>query len=435
MPFDLQPSLSNELVSLRPLAADDFLALYAVASDPRIWEQHPASDRHEVTVFQEFFREALASGGALLAIDARDGRVIGSSRFHGFDAAKREVEIGWTFLARSHWGGRTNRAMKALMLGHAFRFVDAVCFRVGPQNHRSRRAVEKIGGELAGESADASGRVVVVYRLTAAAHSAATHNAATHNAAPPRLAGSAGFAPARVSSDVSPVTTERRYDEDEVAAIFERATLVRQSERPELSGGEGMTLAELQSIGRDVGIEPDVVAEAALALDRPESPAARRFLGFPIGVGRTVDLPRKLSDDEWERLVVDLRETFDARGKVQSDGSFRQWTNGGLQVLLEPTATGQRVRLHTVKSDARGLMIGGLAITGMAMTMLIAKLAVGGLGDLGAVGAVGVLFAMGLGMFGAIAFRLRGWAKLRQQQMDALAARIVVTASTPPDER
>ena len=116
MPFDLQPHLTGELLELRPLAAEDFRDLYAVAADPLIWEQHPCSDRYQEDVFKVFFREALESGGALIATDAKDGRVIGSSRFHGYDAAKSEIEIGWTFLARSHWGGVYNGEMKRLML-------------------------------------------------------------------------------------------------------------------------------------------------------------------------------------------------------------------------------------------------------------------------------------------------------------------------------
>lgn len=112
MPFDLQPILKGDLVDLLPLAPEDFDALYAVAADPLIWEQHPAHDRHEVTVFQGFFRDALASGGALLVLDARTGDVIGSSRYHGYDSSRREIEIGWTFLARSCWGGATNGELK-----------------------------------------------------------------------------------------------------------------------------------------------------------------------------------------------------------------------------------------------------------------------------------------------------------------------------------
>jgi N-acetyltransferase len=166
MPFDLQPILKGELLELRPLRAEDFCDLYAVAADPLIWEQHPNNDRYKDEVFREFFREALASGGALIAIDAKDGRVIGSSRFHGYDEEKSEIEIGWTFLARSHWGGVYNGEMKRLMLRHAFRFVTSVIFVVGPRNWRSQRAVEKIGGVRVGSRRDADGQERVVFRLT-----------------------------------------------------------------------------------------------------------------------------------------------------------------------------------------------------------------------------------------------------------------------------
>src|SRR5438132_1249306 len=155
MPFDLQPTLRGELLELRPLQPEDFGELYAAASDPLIWEQHPSGDRYKEDVFKAFFRGALESGGALVAIDANDGRVIGSSRFHGYNPEKSEIEIGWTFLVRSHWGGVYNREMKQLMLRHAFRFVDRVIFLVGPTNIRSQRAMEKIGGVRAGSRPDA----------------------------------------------------------------------------------------------------------------------------------------------------------------------------------------------------------------------------------------------------------------------------------------
>jgi RimJ/RimL family protein N-acetyltransferase len=173
MPFDLQPVLKGRLLELRPLRAEDFHNLYAVAADPLIWEQHPVRDRYKEEVFRTFFREALESGGTLIAMDAKDGQVIGSSRFHGYDGEKSEIEIGWTFLARSHWGGIYNAEMKQLMLRHAFRFVNSVIFLVGPENVRSQRAVEKIGGVRVGERPDGSGRNSFIYQITASALSVA----------------------------------------------------------------------------------------------------------------------------------------------------------------------------------------------------------------------------------------------------------------------
>ncbi len=136
-----------------------------------MWEQHPERDRHEEAVFQEFFRRAVESGGALVAIDAKTQRMIGTSRFHGHDRETSEVEIGWTFLARSHWGGTYNGEMKRLMLQHAFEFVDNVIFMIDAQNLRSQRAVEKIGGLRVGSRPDADGRDHYVYRITAPAYS------------------------------------------------------------------------------------------------------------------------------------------------------------------------------------------------------------------------------------------------------------------------
>ncbi|UYV15684.1 GNAT family N-acetyltransferase [Porphyrobacter sp. ULC335] len=147
--LDRQPVLEGEHVRLRPLREDDWDALFAVASDPLIWAQHPAHDRWQEPVFRAFFDDALANKGALVVIDAKTGGVIGSSRFQGLDEAGRgSVEIGWTFLARSHWGGRYNHEMKRLMLAHALASLGECRFIVGETNTRSRRAMERIGATL-----------------------------------------------------------------------------------------------------------------------------------------------------------------------------------------------------------------------------------------------------------------------------------------------
>ena len=169
MPFDLQPNLKGNLVELKPLRADDYHDLYAVAADPLIWEQHPVIDRHKEEVFKEFFREALQSNGTLIAVDSSQSRIIGSSRFHGYDQERSEIEIGWTFLARSHWGGIYNREIKQLMLNHAFKYIDSVVFLIGLQNIRSQRATEKIGALRVGTRRDSGGRRSLVYRITASA--------------------------------------------------------------------------------------------------------------------------------------------------------------------------------------------------------------------------------------------------------------------------
>ena len=157
MSFDLQPHLKGELIELRPLRREDWNDLFAVASDPLIWEQHPESDRYKEDVFKTYFEGALESGGAFAVIDATNQCIIGSTRFHGYDPEKSEIEIGWTFLARKYWGGRYNAEMKRLMLGHAFKFVENVVFFVGENNIRSQKATEKIGAIKSGTATNVYG--------------------------------------------------------------------------------------------------------------------------------------------------------------------------------------------------------------------------------------------------------------------------------------
>jgi hypothetical protein len=230
------------------------------------------------------------------------------------------------------------------------------------------------------------------------------------------------------------MTDERRYSEEDAAAIFQRAAEAQQGRRPQLQASEGMTLAQLKEIGGEVGIPPELVADAARSIDNTGRPVSRTFLGLPIGVGRTVELDRKLSDSEWEQLVSDLRETFDARGAVRYDGPFRQWTNGNLQALLEPTATGHRLRLRTLKGDARALMTAGIGLVGVAAVTFVAAVANGLAGN--AWSAAVSMSLMGLGLFGIGAIRLPAWARLRRQQMETVASRVTAgeQAALPSDE-
>jgi hypothetical protein len=221
---------------------------------------------------------------------------------------------------------------------------------------------------------------------------------------------------------------ERRYTDEETAAIFKAAAELQQATlstpadaAAPAHSDDGMTLAQLQEIGREVGIPSELVARAAHGLERRGRASVRRFIGLPIGVGRTVALPRTLTEAEWERLVVDLRETFDARGRLRSEGNFRQWTNGNLQALLEPTPTGQQLRLRTMKSDAYAMITGGLAMLSLD-AFLFALRSLSGRVHHG--GPMFFLGAMGFSMVGLGAFRILGWARQRRRQMEDIVARL-----------
>jgi N-acetyltransferase len=146
--MDFQPTLTGELALLRPTVPADWDAMFAVASDPLIWEQHPFHNRWQEPVFRAYFDDALRSGGGLTILDRASNAIIGASRYDFHDPVRDEVEIGWTFIARTYWGGVWNREIKRMMLDHIHQYVSGAVFVVGENNLRSRRAMEKIGGVL-----------------------------------------------------------------------------------------------------------------------------------------------------------------------------------------------------------------------------------------------------------------------------------------------
>jgi RimJ/RimL family protein N-acetyltransferase len=144
MNFELQPQIENEFVKIVPLKREDFEALYKIASDPLIWEQHPNKNRYQKEVFEVFFKGAIESKGAFIVYDTKTGNAIGSSRFYEWDETKKSISIGYTFFARNCWGKPYNKSLKALMLNHAFKFAETVLFHIGANNIRSQKAIEKL---------------------------------------------------------------------------------------------------------------------------------------------------------------------------------------------------------------------------------------------------------------------------------------------------
>jgi hypothetical protein len=228
---------------------------------------------------------------------------------------------------------------------------------------------------------------------------------------------------------------ERRYSEDEVAAILKIAaerqqldagTMSSDADAASAPGAGGMTLTQLQEIAREVGIPGDMILHAAHSLDRMGRPVVRRLFGMPIGVGRTVALGRRLSESEWERLVVDLRQTFDAQGRLRDDGSFKQWSNGNLKAILEPADVGQQLRLRTLNGQATIYVNGGIALLAMSGIFEIVKL-FGLVPD----GPPAMLAVFGAALLALGALRLPRWARTRQEQMEAIATRLVDKLPAP----
>ncbi len=226
------------------------------------------------------------------------------------------------------------------------------------------------------------------------------------------------------------MSTERHYSEKEIAAIFEQATRAQEASSQANPNQKGLTLAELQAIGAASGITPEFIAQAAAAVNhKPRVAPPVRTLGMKVGVGRTVDLPGKLSDQAWELFVADVRETFQAQGKLQREGSLRQWTNGNLQVMVEPTATGERVRMKTINRNHQSIFIMGVVIS---LAFLVLSVAVFMEGDMQGFLVMLAPLLMALGMLGYSGFTLPGWAKTREEQMETLSTRAVALASMFP---
>jgi hypothetical protein len=216
----------------------------------------------------------------------------------------------------------------------------------------------------------------------------------------------------------------RKYQEEEAREIFGlaiRGDEVGHVAVPE-EGDGGLTLAELQEVGLEIGVEPGRIAEAARAVDaRGEALPRRTFLGVPVSVGRTVDLPGALTDREWDVLVGELREMFGARGRVTSHGGIREWTNGNLHVFLEPTATGHRLRMKTHKGSAMALFT--IGAVGLILGLSLVTLFV--FEDLGRASLVipGLMAATGGGLLASNILRLPRWARERERQMERIAKR------------
>src|SRR5688572_6230223 len=180
------------------------------------------------------------------------------------------------------------------------------------------------------------------------------------------------------------MANERRYGEEEVREILDVATSREDVEASVPSGEQGMTLAEIQEIAAQVGVAPRQIEDAALLVDARRAAVPRRTsMGMPVSVGRVIELPRALTDREWELLVVELRETFQAKGRVSAQGSIREWRNGNLHASVEPTETGHRLRLGTTKSGATAMNRLGVVGVGVGLLSVpIVMLAGGSLGGL-----------------------------------------------------
>lgn len=216
---------------------------------------------------------------------------------------------------------------------------------------------------------------------------------------------------------------DRRYTDEEVAEIFRRATVLRPESRVPLAASDGMTLAQLEAIAQEAGIEPSRITTAAREIDAPAA-APKRAVGVPISVSRSVELPREINEREWEFLVTRLRETFDATGKLESHGSLRTWSNGNLRVMLEPGISGHRVRFTSLNAGLRMRLVGGALAAGFGLTVTLVASFVSADAGWAAFGTSGILGVVGAFVAAAAGGATKKWRSERRAQFDALAAEL-----------
>jgi hypothetical protein len=224
---------------------------------------------------------------------------------------------------------------------------------------------------------------------------------------------------------------DRRYTEGEVRKIIELAT-TRALTRPRPRPAEGLTLSDVQSIGSEVGVDPVAIARAAATLDAGLADPPRRSLGMPIEVGRVIPLSRAPTDEEWDRLVAELRSTFGAQGKVSVQGGLREWRNGNLHASVEPGPGGYRLRLGSYKGDAHS--VNALGATGViaGATVFVSMLVSGEVA--GAMIVPAVFGTAGVSAFLANMLRLPQWADRRARQMERVADRAAAMLSAPRED-
>lgn len=169
MDINTQPTLENEKVILYPLQRKDFEALYAVASDPKIWEQHPDNDRWKKEVFRTFFDLAIQSKGAFKIVNRATSEIIGSTRLYNYNQQENSIFVGYTFYAVVYWGKGVNRLVKNTILDYIFQYVSKVYFHIGANNIRSQIAIERIGADKIMEQEvtypDGSSRLNFLYAI------------------------------------------------------------------------------------------------------------------------------------------------------------------------------------------------------------------------------------------------------------------------------
>lgn len=225
------------------------------------------------------------------------------------------------------------------------------------------------------------------------------------------------------------MSRERRYQDHEIRQILDVAIGQEDGAAQSLSAADGLTLLELQEVGRDVGVPADRITQAVAAFEaRGESVPRGTSLGFPTSVGRVVPLPRDPSDHEWELLIAELRTTFGGKGEVTSHGGLREWSHGRVQAFIEPTGTGHRLRLTDSNAAVSGIVLGGFVL---AFALLILVVLLGKDAEDLKLAVPAFLSLLGGSLIMGSALSLPRWAREQEERMEHISRHAVALLTSP----
>ena len=231
------------------------------------------------------------------------------------------------------------------------------------------------------------------------------------------------------------MSSKRRFTEKEIAQIFEEATKAQNAADEHKGSMDGLTLEELKQIGSSTGIDPKYIARAVASLNKhPQHLPTKKHLGIPYGVARSIELPATFSDRDWEQLVVDLRRTFRATGKIKQDGSLREWSNGNLHALVEPTSDGYQLHIETRKGNMMGFLYGGVAYILMSLILMATLTADPGQNMTFAFLISGLFGVLGISAVATVGLTQPRWARNRVHQMEAICKRAVFLGREDDEE-
>jgi len=149
-------TLEGHGVRLEPLSLEHEKGLAAAADDGKLWELWFTSvpEPDNTRAYIDAALKGQNDGHMLpwVVRDAKDGSIVGSTRYHDIIPAADRVEIGYTWYAQRCQRSHVNTACKLLLFEFGFDKVKCgvIGLRTDNFNFRSQRAIEALGAKKDG---------------------------------------------------------------------------------------------------------------------------------------------------------------------------------------------------------------------------------------------------------------------------------------------